>query len=179
VPDSVNPQLPLPIASAAFNRARNSAEARGRALNRAERIRGIITRETAAIANQTRLINQYRIEIHKKYSIPAACIVFVLIGSPLGVRSRRGGLGVGMGVSLGLFLVYWAFLIGGEDLADRGIVSPFSAMWAADILIGGVGLILLWSVTNEVSLSPRALWHRLTERTKPRSTPRLTPETIS
>jgi lipopolysaccharide export system permease protein len=162
LPDSMNPQLPLPIESSAFDRASNRAEARERAANRAERIAGIIQREEASIANQTRLIDQYRIEIHKKYSIPAACVVFVLVGSPLGVRARRGGLGVGMGVSLGLFLVYWAFLIGGEDLADRGIVSPVWAMWSADILIGAVGLILLWSITNEVSLSPRQLWHRMT-----------------
>jgi lipopolysaccharide export system permease protein len=179
LPDTVNSQLPLPIASSAFIRAASPTEARGRALNRSERIRGIIMRETAAIANQTRLINQYRIEIHKKYSIPAACIVFVLVGSPLGVRSRRGGLGVGMGVSLGLFLVYWAFLIGGEDLADRGIVSPVWAMWSADFLIGVVGLTLLWSVTNEISLSPRALWHRLTDRSEPRSPRPMTPEVVS
>jgi len=162
-PDSVNTQMPLPLASASFDRANSFSEARQRALNRVARIQNIIVRETAAVANQTRLIDQYLIEIHKKYSIPAACLVFVLIGGPLGVRARRGGLGVGMGVSLGLFLVYWAFLIGGEDLADRDIVSPFWAMWAADILIGAIGLVLLWSVTNEVSLSPRQLWHRLTE----------------
>lgn len=162
LPDSVNPQVPLPIVSSDFSRATNPTQARERALNRVDRIRGIIVRESAAIANQVRLIDQYRIEIYKKYSIPAACIVFVLVGSPLGVRSRRGGLGVGMGVSLGLFLVYWAFLIGGEELADRAIVSPFWSMWAADILIGAIGLIMLWSVTNEVSLSPRTLWHRLT-----------------
>lgn len=162
MPDTVNTQLPLPLNSPSFDRADNPQEARNRAMNRIERIRGIITRESAAVANQSRLINQYLIEIHKKYSIPAACIVFVLIGGPLGVRARRGGLGVGMGVSLGLFLVYWAFLIGGEDLADRNIVTPFWAMWAADVLIGAVGLILLWSVTNEVSLSPRNLWYRLT-----------------
>ena len=166
-PDTVIAQLALPLATKAFDPAPSRAEARQRALSRADRIAGIIQREDASIANQKRLIDQYRIEIHKKYSIPAACIVFVLVGSPLGVRTRRGGLGVGMGVSLGLFLVYWAFLIGGEDLADRGIVSPVWAMWSADILIGGIGLLLLWSVTNEVSLSPRSLWNRLLHHSVP------------
>jgi lipopolysaccharide export system permease protein len=67
-----------------------------------------------------------------------------------------------MGVSLGLFVIYWAFLIGGEDLADREFVSPFMAMWSADFLIGLVGLLLLWSVTNEVTLTPRAIWDGMT-----------------
>jgi len=35
------------------------------------------------------------------------------------------------------------------------------AMWSADVLIGVAGLLLLWAGTNEISLSPRALWGRL------------------
>ena len=50
-------------------------------------------------------------------------------------------------------------MIGGEDLADRGIITPFTAMWSADILIAVIGLALLWSVANEVALSPREIWH--------------------
>lgn len=56
---------------------------------------------------------------------------------------------VGMGLSLGLFILYWAFLIGGEELADRLIVNAFWAMWSANVLIGSVGLALLSSVIHE------------------------------
>ena len=91
-----------------------------------------------------RSINKYKVEIHKKYSIPVACIVFVLAGMPLGVRARRGGLGVGFGLSVGFFVVYWAFLIGGEELADRMLVPPWGIMWAPDILIGCAGAYMLW-----------------------------------
>lgn len=161
-PESAVPEISLPLADGAFMPAADSAVARQRALDRAHRVGSLLQREEAAITNQERLINQYLIEIYKKYSIPAACVVFVLIGCPLGVRARRGGFGVGIGVSLGLFLIYWAFLIGGEELADREFISPFMAMWSADLLIGLVGLILLWSVTSEIVLTPRAIWERLT-----------------
>jgi len=161
VPDSVNARFGLPVEGASFLRANSEEEAFQRARERIERIDGVVEREYSSIRNQDRLIDQYRIEIHKKYAIPVACLVFVLIGGPLGVRARRGGIGVGMGVSLGLFLVYWAFLIGGEDLADRGIVSPVWAMWSADILIGAIGIVLLWSVTNEIAIGPRAIWDRI------------------
>jgi lipopolysaccharide export system permease protein len=89
------------------------------------------------------------VEIHKKYSIPAACVVFVLIGLPLGVMARRGGFGVAATLSLGFFVLYWACLIGGEKLADRGIVSPFWGMWLANILLGLLGLYLTVRVGRE------------------------------
>ena len=87
-------------------------------------------------------IQSLAVEIHKKYAIPVAGVVFILIGAPLGVLARRGELATGAGLSLGFFLLYWAFLIGGEDLADRHIVSPFVSMWSANILIGSFGIYL-------------------------------------
>lgn len=87
-------------------------------------------------------INQFSVEIHKKYSLPAACIVFILIGAPLGMMTRKGGFGVAAGISLLFFLVYWAFLIGGEKLADRGMVSPFWGIWSANIFLGIIGIWL-------------------------------------
>jgi lipopolysaccharide export system permease protein len=55
---------------------------------------------------------------------------------------RKGGFGVAASISLFFFLVYWAFLIGGEKLADRNIITPFFGMWAANILIGIMGILL-------------------------------------
>jgi len=109
----------------------------------------IIAREREGIDTQQKLIDSYYVEVYKKYSIPTACIVFVLIGAPLGVLARRGSMGIGIGISLGLFIMYWAFLIGGEDLADRGIMTPFWAMWSANIILGLIGLYLLYIVAYE------------------------------
>lgn len=89
-------------------------------------------------------IYRYEVEIYKKYSIPFACVVFVLIGAPLGYRVRKGGFGVAAGLSLLLFLVYWASLIGGEKLADRGMMSPLVGMWLANIALSIFGLYLMF-----------------------------------
>jgi lipopolysaccharide export system permease protein len=94
-------------------------------------------------------INGYLVEIHKKYAIPIACMIFVLIGAPLGIRIRRSGIGISVGVSLGFFLLYWACLIGGEELADRNLVGPAAAMWAANVLIGVPGVLLVWRAGRE------------------------------
>jgi lipopolysaccharide export system permease protein len=102
-------------------------------------------------------VNTYLVEIHKKYSIPAACLVFVFIGVPLGVMVRRGTFGVAATLSLGFFLAYWASLIGGEKLGDRGFMAPWLAMWSANILLGAIGIVLTVRLTKEIpmlSLSP-------------------------
>jgi lipopolysaccharide export system permease protein len=114
-------------------------------------------RGSQQIRSQRRIMNKYNIEIQKKYSIPAASLAFILIGAPLGVLTRRGGMGMAIAIAIGLFTVYWAFLIGGEDMADRGIVSPFWAMWSANILLGAIGLYLLYIVVTE---KPIFSWFR-------------------
>ncbi len=101
------------------------------------------------IDNQRSSINRFAVEIHKKFSIPFACIVFVLIGAPLGVMSRKGSMGAAISLSIGFFLLYWVFLIGGEDLADRKFMTPFIAMWLPNIIVGGGGMYLLWRAVKE------------------------------
>ncbi len=71
-----------------------------------------------------RFIQSLLVEIHKKYAIASACLVFVLIGAPLGAWAKRRGAAASASLSLGFFLLYWAFLIGGETLSDRRILSP-------------------------------------------------------
>lgn len=89
-------------------------------------------------------MDSYDVEIYKKYSIPFACVVFILVGAPLGYRVKKGGFGIAAGFSLVFFLLYWACLMGGEKLADRAIVSPFIGMWIANIIIGCFGLYLMF-----------------------------------
>jgi lipopolysaccharide export system permease protein len=84
--------------------------------------------------------DQFRVEIHKKYAIAFACIVFVLIGAPLGMRFPRGGIGMVIVASVVIFAVYWAGLIGGENLANEGVLTPFWAMWTADLVFLGLGI---------------------------------------
>ena len=62
---------------------------------------------------------------------------------------KKGGFGVAASISLLFFLVYWAFLIGGEKLAERGFFSPFIGMWAANIVLGFLGIILTIKTNRE------------------------------
>jgi len=82
----------------------------------------------------------FQIEIYKKYALAAACIVFALLGVPVAIRFPRGGIGLVIGLSIVVFTIYYVGLIGGEELGDRGVVSPFFAMWAANVLFTAVGV---------------------------------------
>ncbi len=103
-------------------------------------------------------IFKFKVEINKKLSIPFASIVFVLIGAPLGIKARRGSLGVGITFSIGFFLLYWVFLIGGEELADRQLLSPFLAMWLPNIIVGSFGIFLTFRAVKETTFIN---WERL------------------
>ncbi len=94
-------------------------------------------------------INRLKVEIYKKYAIPTACVIFILLGAPLGVMIRKGGFGMAGSISLFFFLIYWSFLIGGEKLADRGIISPFWGMWAANVVMGALGILLTYKSLKE------------------------------
>ncbi len=93
--------------------------------------------------------NSYMVEIHKKYALPVACIVFILIGAPLGVMVRKGGFGIAASISLFFFVIYWAFLIAGEKLADRNIITPFWGMWSANIVLFIAGILLTTKTVQE------------------------------
>jgi lipopolysaccharide export system permease protein len=120
-----------------------------RVLDRLKSAMNVIVSKMKQVEWTEREIEKYEVEIYKKYSIPAACIVFILIGAPLGVMVKKGGFGVAAGISLLFFLIYWAFLIGGEKLAERGFFSPFTGMWAANILLGFLGIILTIKTNRE------------------------------
>ena len=110
--------------------------------------------EMRALESGRRNVRKLAVEYHKKLSIPVACVVFVLLGAPLGIRSRRGGIGIGAGTGILFFLVYYLFLVGGEQLGDRGIVSPLWAMWAPNVVFGSIGIFLTCSVAREWRVRP-------------------------
>ncbi len=101
------------------------------------------------INNLQKNIGKYNVEIHKKYSIPFACLVFVFLGVPLGLSSKNSNTGLAVTLSLVFILVYYFFLIAGEQLADRGRIDAWVAMWSPNILLGVLGIYLTYRSMRE------------------------------
>jgi len=106
--------------------------------------------ELASIASNQSMYNRYMAAYHKKYALSLACFVFVLVGAPLGVLARRGGFGVGAAISLLFFVLYWALMIAGEKIAERGLLDPMFSMWLANIVMASIGIWLVVSLTRAV-----------------------------
>ncbi len=96
-------------------------------------------------------IREFQVELHKKYAIAIACLIFVFLGVPIGMMIRSSGVGVAFSVSALIFVFYYICLVTGEQLGDRGTVAPWLAMWAPNILFGYIGLYLVVSSTRNVT----------------------------
>lgn len=106
-----------------------------RTARESERVLQLLTVKSYELDGTLDQINRLGVEIHKKYAIPMSCIIFVLLGAPLAIRSGRRGMTMAIAFSIVFFLIYYVFLIGGEKLADRRLVEPWLAMWLANIIL--------------------------------------------
>lgn len=118
------------------------------ALDRARAGRTKLERASQMITFNTGRANKYRVEIHKKFSIAFACVIFILVGVPLGLRIKRGGLGTAGILATCIFLFYWVTLVNGEKLADRGKMVPWVGMWMANAIIAGIGMFFIVAVVK-------------------------------
>ena len=132
------------------------------------------TRETR-FDSFRRQANRYGVEIHKKLVIASACMVFVLIGMPVGVRFPRGGISMVIVVSAVVISVYQYGLSTGEDWADRNLATPFWSMWSPSLAFIVIGTLLAtrigrWTASardsgwRELWLESRAVLRRLATR---------------
>ena len=94
-------------------------------------------------------INQTYVEIHKKIAIPFACLIFMLIGIPLGIISKNGKFTINIAISLTFIIIYWAFLNIGEFLADENKISPFIGIWSGNFFMGIFALYLFYISNKE------------------------------
>ena len=108
---------------------------------------------TTQLVDRRMTLDQVAVEIHKKFALSFACLVFVLFGPPIALRFPRGGVGVTIGVSIVVFGAYYVCLMGGEALADNGRLPPFIAMWIANVVFGLTGVALLWRVERTTDAS--------------------------
>ena len=107
----------------------------------------------------------YEIEFHRRFALPAACLVLALVGIPLGLSARKGGRSAGFVLTIVLVFVYYFFSLVGVSLARQGKVPPWMGVWAGNFFFLLCGLLLLWRVDRmplDFSLFNRA-WNSLVE----------------
>lgn len=94
------------------------------------------------------------VELHKRYAIPFACIVFGLIGVPLGIQPRRSGRSYGFILSIFIIMMYYISLTISEILAMKKTLLPYMAGWTPNLLFFGLGVYLLIKTAKESPFKP-------------------------
>jgi len=94
------------------------------------------------------------VELHKRYAIPFACIVFGLIGVPLGIQPRRSARAYGFILTLFITLGYYMSLTASDMLAIKKMIPPLLAGWMPNLLFSGLGVYLLVKAANESPFKP-------------------------
>jgi len=117
-----------------------------------KRLRMMLLMDKDRLSELTETVNSLKVEYHKKYALAFAIVIFVLIGIPLGLMTRSSGIGMAFSVSSLIFLIYYIALNSGEQLADKGYMSPFLSMWISNLLFLILAIILIISSIYEKKL---------------------------
>ncbi|UCC66048.1 MAG: LPS export ABC transporter permease LptF [Deltaproteobacteria bacterium] len=99
-----------------------------------------------------RNIRPQLVELHFKYAIPFAALIFGLVGIPLGVQRTQSGRSWGFVLSLFILLLYYVLYCVGKDLGSSGVISPIVAAWFPNILLGTLGIYLLVKAARETPM---------------------------
>ena len=114
--------------------------------------------------------HNYVIEIHKKFSIPVACLVFALLAVGLGVTNRREGKLASFVLGIGVIFVYYVIMFGAHAMAKGAIIPAWTAMWWPNLILGAAGIALLMSRSRGVGQTMRVTlpalpWRRRADAT--------------
>jgi lipopolysaccharide export system permease protein len=114
-------------------------------------------------------------ELHKRLSIPFACLILGLIGAPLGIRRSRSGKSAGVAMALMGFLVYYIILGAANNLAETGTVRPVLAYWIPNsvMAIGAVLFVIIKGQEINLMVTSRIsrLYYDLKNRAARKSAP--------
>lgn len=111
-----------------------------------------ISQKKEFIHNDIKTLRNYQIDYHKKFTLSLSCIVFLLIGAPLGAIIRKGGLGTPAVISVLFFVIYYVITISTEKLTRENHINIIAGMYSAFFILLPVGIFLTWKATTDSSL---------------------------
>jgi lipopolysaccharide export system permease protein len=103
----------------------------------------------------------YRLEAHKRLSLPAASLVLGLIAVPLGLQGKNRGRNWGIIMGLGVFLIYYFLFTAGLSFGETGFYPPMLAMWMPNLIVGGAAIFFLRRANREAPIRLFGLVERI------------------
>lgn len=122
------------------------------ALSNTRSAKSFIENTAANLKYEKRNIRKHEIEWHKKFTLAAACMIFLFVGAPLGAIIRKGGMGMPTVISTVLFILYYIISLIGEKIVRESIVPSVQGMWLSSFILVVVGIFLTYKATNDSSM---------------------------
>lgn len=104
------------------------------------------------IKNRVRLQAKQKLHYHRNFSYAFTCIIFFLIGAPLGAIVKKGGIGMPVIISIVIFVLYYIINFSSENMTKNGIINPTFAAWAANLIFFPFAIVLMYKANNDSAL---------------------------
>lgn len=121
----------------------------GQALSKAKRQRQDYEFRSAVVLEQAKLSRRHAIEMHRKFTLPVACMVFFFIGAPLGAIIKKGGIGTPLVVSVFLFIIYYIFDNAGYKMARDGRMNLVCGIWLSTVVMMPLGIFFTYKAVGD------------------------------
>lgn len=123
-----------------------------RAMNLARGVKDQVFFFNSSNKGQTKFLNRYDIEWHRKFTLSVACLVLFFIGAPLGAIIRKGGLGLPVVVSVIFFVIFHVVSFTCEKMVRESVVTAYEGMWIPSLIFLPLGIFLTYKATCDSSL---------------------------
>lgn len=97
-------------------------------------------------------VRRHLMEMHRKFTLSFACLIFFFIGAPLGAIIRKGGLGMPVVISIFFFIVYYVIDTMGVKFARDGVWHVYQGMWLSSAVLLPVGIFLTYKSATDSAL---------------------------
>ena len=128
------------------------------AIDKAKAQRDQIDYNALMLNDFQRYIRKHEIELHRKFTLAFACLIFFFIGAPLGAITKKGGLGAPIVISVVMFIIYYIIDNTGYKMAREALWPCWAGMWLSSMLLLPIGIFLTYKAAADSALFNPEVW---------------------
>ncbi len=136
------------------------------AVEKARTMRDQVTYNKIMLNDSIMYIRRHQIEMHRKFTLAFACLIFFFIGAPLGAIVRKGGLGMPVVISVVMFIIYYIIDNAGYKMAREGLWTAVHGMWLSSAVLLPVGIFLTYKAATDSGLLNIDVWAKMFDKVR-------------
>lgn len=130
------------------------------ALAKAQRNKNEYEFRSTSFGEEQKSLRRHQIEMHKKFTLSLACLIFFFIGAPLGAIIKKGGLGMPLIISVFLFIVYYIFDNTGYKMARDGRIDVLFGIWLSTMVMMPLGAFFTYKAVRDTTMLDLDMYRR-------------------